>query len=279
MEHAQAIDYGYLRQLVLNHSQNVLDPARDYLFETRLTKLLRKQGLTRLEELVQRLRDRPDSSLERAVAEAMTINETSFFRDMRAFDLLRNYLLPELVETRRDQRSLRFWSAASSTGQEAYSLAMLLSDRFPALSGWDVRIEGTDLSSEVVERARAGIYSRIEINRGLPARFLLRYFDPVGEEWTVKPEIKRLCNFREGNLCAARLPFSRAADHFDLILLRNVMLYFSQETRKTLLAGIHRLLLPDGMLFLGASEQPADPSLWQSIVTDGACYFRPRRLN
>ncbi len=277
MEQIIGVDYGYLRQLVFGLSRNVLDPSRDYLFETRLSKLLRNQGMSHLGELVRYLRVRKDPVLERAIAEAMTINETSFFRDGRPFELLRTDLLPKLIEARRSLRSLRFWSAACSTGQEGYSLAMLMQEHFPMLVGWNLAIEGTDLSNDVVERAQFGLYHRIEINRGLPARFVVRYFDHAGEDWTIKPEVRKLCHFRQANLCAPQLPFNRAGDRFDVIFLRNVMLYFSQETRKTLLAGIHRLLAPDGILFLGSSEQPADPSIWISVLAGGTCYFKPRQ--
>jgi chemotaxis protein methyltransferase CheR len=279
MQTSSSVDYGYLRQLVFGLSQNVLDPSRDYLFETRLTKLLRNQGMTQLEELVQHLKLRKNPALERAIAEAMTINETSFFRDGRPFELLRTELLPKLIESRRSARGLRFWSAACSTGQEAYSLAMLLHEHFPQLNGWNIRIEGTDICAEVVARAQAGCYHRIEINRGLPARSVVRYFDHAGEDWVVKPEIRKLCNFRQANLCAPQLPFSRSDDRFDVIFLRNVMLYFSQETRRPLLAGIHRILAPDGILFLGSSEQPSDPTIWTPVLAGGTCHFKPRQPN
>ena len=277
MQLSPSVDYGYLRQLVFGLSQNVLDPSRDYLFETRLTKVLRNQGMTHLEELVQHLKLRRNPLLERSIAEAMTINETSFFRDTRPFELLRTELLPKLIETRRHLRALRYWSAACSTGQEAYSLGMLMLEHFPLLTGWNLRIEGTDICAEVVDRAQAGAYHRIEINRGLPARFVVRYFDHHGEDWVIKPEVKKMCNFRQANLCGAGLPFNRTEDRFDVIFLRNVMLYFSQETRKALLAGIHRLLAPDGILFLGSSEQPADPSIWTSVLAGGTCHFKPRQ--
>jgi len=277
MRIASGVDYGYLRQLVFGLSQNVLDPSRDYLFETRLSKLLRTQGMTHLEELVQHLKCRKNPSLERSVAEAMTINETSFFRDGRPFELLRTDLLPRLIEARRPLHSMRLWSAACSTGQEAYSMGMLLYEYFPQLSGWDIRIEGTDISAEVIERACAGRYHRIEMNRGLPARFVVRYFDRAGEDWVLRQDIRRLCNFRQGNLCASPLPFRRARDRFDIIFLRNVMLYFSQETRRNLLTGIHRLLAPDGYLFLGSTEQPADLSIWTPVLAGGTCHFRPRQ--
>jgi chemotaxis protein methyltransferase CheR len=277
MQTASSVDYGYLRQLVYGLTQNVLDPSRDYLFETRLTKLLRNQGMTQLEELVQHLKVRKNPLLERSIAEAMTINETSFFRDGRPFGLMRTDLLPKIIEARRHSRCLRFWSAACSTGQEAYSVSMLLLEHFPAIAGWNIRIEGTDICGEVVEKAQAGTYHRIEMNRGLPARFVVRYFDHVGEDWTVKPEIKKMCNFRQANLCSPSLPFNRSDDRFDVIFLRNVMLYFSQESRKTLMAGIHKLLAPDGVLFLGSSEQPADPSIWTPVLAGGTCHFRPRQ--
>ena len=279
------VDYAFLRQLVYEQSQNVLDPTRDYLFETRLVKVLRNEGLANLEGLVHLLRQRRnpalDSTLARAVAEAMTINETSFFRDSRPFELLRTELLPAILENRRNVRSLRIWSAACSTGQEAYSTAMLLLEHFTQIagsaSGWSVRIEGTDISHEVVHRAQTGTYHRIEMNRGLPARNIVRFFDHHGEDWTVKPEVRKLCNFRQANLCSNALPFSSVTDRFDVIFLRNVMLYFSQESRKKLLVNIHRLLAPDGVLFLGSSEQPADPTIWTPTLAGGTCYFRPRQ--
>ena len=277
MQTTSGVDFGYLRQLVFGLSQNVLDPSRDYLFETRLSKLLRSRGMTHLEELVQYLQLKKNPAIERAIAEAMTINETSFFRDGRPFELLRTGLLPSLIEARQNTRCLRLWSAACSTGQEAYSLAMELREHFPMLAGWDIRIEGTDICAEVVERAQAGRYHRIEMNRGLPARFVVRYFDRMDEDWVVKPEVRKMCNFRQANLCAPHFPFQRASDQFDVIFLRNVMLYFSQETRRALLVNIHRLLAPDGVLFLGSSEQPADPSIWTPILAGGTCYFKPRK--
>ena len=268
------VDFSFLRQIVYEQTQNVLDPSRDYLFETRLAKLLRNHGITALSELIYSLQARRNPTLERSIAEAMTINETSFFRDSRPFELLRVELLPALIEARRHTRSLRFWSAACSTGQEAYSIAMLLLEHFSLLNTWKIAIEGTDISSEVVNRCQAGSYHRIEMNRGLPARNIVRFFDHQGEDWTVKPEVRKLCHFREANLCGNMLPFS---EPFDVIFLRNVMLYFSQQTRKKLLANVHRLLAPDGLLFLGSSEQPADPVLWTPTLSGGTCYYRPRR--
>ena len=271
---SSSADYGYLRQLVFNVSQNVLDSSRDYLFDTRLTKILRNQGMCQIGELVRHLQARSDTRLEREIAEAMTINETSFFRDSRPFDLLRTELLPPMINARRQARRLRFWSAACSSGQEAYSIAMLMREHFPLLLSWDIQIEATDINAGIVERAKAGHYHRIEINRGLPARFIIKYFNKVGEDWEIKPEVSRMCTFRQANLCGAQFPFARTSDRFDVVFLRNVMLYFSAETRRALLTRIHRVLEPDGILFLGTSEQPADPSLWTPVLAGGTCYFR-----
>lgn len=269
---ATAVDYGYLRRLVLGRSQNVLDPSRDYLFDTRLSRLLRDRGMSRLEELVEHLRTCGDAALEQDVAEAMTINETSFFRDNRLFEQLGTALLPDLMERRRDERRLRFWSAACSTGQEALSLAMLVRERFPELVQWKISIEGTDICSQAVVRARAGRYHRIEVNRGLPARYLVKYFEQMGEDWTVKSEVRAMCHFRQANLCTLVLPFS---ERFDLVLLRNVMLYFSPEVRVSLLDRIHRLTAKDGVLVLGSSEQTGDSPLWTAVLAGGTCYYRP----
>jgi chemotaxis protein methyltransferase CheR len=279
METAGAAVYGYLRELVYGISQNVLDPAHDYLFDTRLSRILRNQGMRGVDDLVRNLRIEKNPALERAIAEAMTINETSFFRDRSPFDLLRADLLPRLIEARQRTRSLRFWSAACATGQEAYSVAMLLLEHFPLLSTWNIVIEGTDISGEVVARAQAGRYHRIEINRGLPARCVVRYFDHVGDDWVVKPQVRELCHFRQANLCGPVFPFSRSTDSFDVVFLRNVMLYFDQETRRSLLARVYRLLPPDGVLFLGASEQPADLALWTAIVDGGTSFYRPRHAS
>ena len=273
------VDYEFLREIVYRFLQNVLDSSRDYTLFQRDCRAycvsFYSEARRNWKKLVQHLRIRKNPALERAVAEAMTINETSFFRDGRPFELLRTELLPALIEARRTTRSLRFWSAACSTGQEGYSLAMLLREHFPFVATWNIRIDGTDIASEVVERAKVGRYHRIEMNRGLPARHIVRYFDHLGEDWIAKPEIQQLCHFRVANLSDPHRHFS---ERFDVIFLRNVMLYFSLESRRTLLAQVHRLLAPDGFLFLGSAEQPVDPSLWTSILAGGTCHFRPRKV-
>src|SRR5271170_7582885 len=178
-------DYEYLRGVVKAQSANLIDTSRNALFDTRLTAMARLAGVTKLEELVDILKTDGKPQLHRAVAEAMTINETSFFRDHAPFEMLREVVLPELIARRRRERLLRIWSAASSTGQEAYSVAMLLCEYFPELAGWDVQIVGTDISRQVLETARQGRYRRIDVNRGLPVRMLVKYLERDGDVWMV----------------------------------------------------------------------------------------------
>ncbi len=186
-------DYAYLRALVLEQSANLIDPSRNALFDTRLTPIAQLAGASNLEDFVNILKvDRPEH-LRRAVAEAMTINETSFFRDLRPFEMLRETILPRLIESRTDVRRLRIWSAASSTGQEAYSLAMMMVDHFPGLAGWDVKIIGTDISRQVIDYARRGRYRRLEVNRGLPARMLLKSVYDLAEAAGIRSGIAEEC--------------------------------------------------------------------------------------
>lgn len=267
-----APDVEYLRDVVARNSGNHLDASRNYLFESRMQRLAQSRGLGTLDDLMASLRLNRSGALERSVAEAMTINETSFFRETAAFDLLREQLLPPLIEARRGVRTLRMWSAASSSGQEAYSLAMMVREHFPLLASWKVEITGTDLSAEMVQRASAGRYQRIEINRGLPARLLLRHMVRMGDEWEVAPETRRLCRFEQRNLCGS----PPMAPRFDVILLRNVLIYFPQETRQEILLSMHRSLAPDGALLLSSTEQPRMDSHWETVMTPKMIWYRPR---
>jgi chemotaxis protein methyltransferase CheR len=262
-------DYAYLRELVLAQSANLIDPSRNTLFETRLQPVARVAGAASLEDLVNILRaDRP-AHLQRAVAEAMTINETSFFRDLKPFEALRSIILPNLIEQRRASRKLRIWSAASSTGQEAYSVAMLLVESFPELAQWDVKIIGTDISRSVVDYARRARFRRLEVNRGLRARLLMRFFERDGEEWELCEQVRRLCEFHVANLCAPLPPLPQ----FDLVLLRNVLLYFPQQDRTCVFSDVFHQIAPQGYLVLGNAEQ-AEDSTNHFVAEFGAeCYF------
>lgn len=265
-------DYAYLRELVLAQSANLIDPSRNALFDTRLTPIVKLAGASNLEDFVNILKSDRPMHLHRAVAEAMTINETSFFRDLRPFDMLREVILPRLVEQRRDTRSLRIWSAASSTGQEAYSLAMLIAEHFPELAGWDVKVIGTDISRYVVEYAQRARYRRLEVNRGLPARMLLKYMVRDGEEWEVAGRIRSMCEFQSANLCA---PLPKLPE-FDLVMLRNVLLYFTQQDRAILFRDVHRKMAADGYLVLGNAEQAEDSTNLFEVEFAANCYcYRP----
>lgn len=262
-------DYAYLRSLVMEQSANRIDPSRNALFETRLTPIARLSGAANLEDFVSMLKAGRPAHLHRAVAEAMTVNETSFFRDMTTFEMLRQIVLPQLIEQRIERRQLRIWSAASSTGQEAYSLAMSVAEYFPELAHWDVKIIGTDISRHVVDYAQRGRYRRLEVNRGLPARMLLKYMVREGEEWEVVPRIRSMCEFRYANLCA---PMPQQP-MFDLVLLRNVLLYFSQQDRRALFNEIYRKMPADGYLVLGNAEQAEDSTNLFQVEFAANCYF------
>lgn len=264
-------DFAYLRAVVYEQSANVLEASRDYLFEPRLSRLIEEGGFATLSHLVNVLRERPDPAMKRSIAEAMTVNETSFFRDRVPFDLMRLDLLPALIAARARSRRLRLWSAACSTGQEACSLAMMLLEYFPRLRDWQIEIVGTDISAAVVARARAGLYRRMEVNRGLPARFLLKYAERDGDEWRMRPEVRRLCRFYRRNLADGPLLMGT----FDGVLLRNVMLYFASEARRRLLMNVHRILAPDGFLILGSSEQPCLPKHFRAVTARTACCYKP----
>jgi len=262
-------DYAYLREVVMSQSANMIDPSRNALFDTKLTSIAKMAGALNLEDFVHLLRSDRPAHLHRAVAEAMTINETSFFRDVKPFDLLRETILPQLIEARRRERRLRIWSAASSTGQEAYSLAMLIAEHLPVVASWDVKIVGTDISRQVVEYARAGRYRRLEVNRGLPARMLLKYLTRDEDEWEVHPRIRSMCEFRCENLCT----LSPTLPTFDLVLLRNALLYFSQGDRTTVFREVHRHIAPDGYLLLGNAEQAEESTDLFSVEFSSSSYF------
>jgi len=265
-------DYDYLRQLVLKGSSNVIDPSRNALFDSRLKPVAQLAGASNLEEFVGLLRVDRTAHLHSAVAEAMTINETSFFRDRKLFDALRETILPRLIEANQATRSLRIWSAACSTGQEAYSLAMKICEHFPDLAAWDIKIAGTDISRQVIEYARLGRYRRLEVNRGLPARKLVKYFARDGDEWEIAPRLRSMCEFQVANLCAP-LP---ALPVFDLVLLRNVLLYLPRQDRGSVFRSVHRQIAPDGYLLLGAAEQAEDSTnLFQAEFAQDCYFYRP----
>jgi chemotaxis protein methyltransferase CheR len=245
------LDYDYVRKLLRERSGLVLSADKQYLVESRLLPVARRAGMAGLTELVQELRK--GSKVERLVievVEAMTTNESFFFRDKVPFEQFRNAIMPELLATRAASRRIRIWCAAASTGQEPYSLAMSLKEMANAISGWRIEIVATDLSNEVLEKARAGIYSQFEVQRGLPIQFLVKYFSQIGDTWQIAPDIRAMVQFRPLNLLA---DFSHLGT-FDVVFCRNVLIYFDQETKTSVLDRIARVVDRNGYLSLGAAE-------------------------
>ncbi len=247
-----ATDLDFIRALVFDESAIVLDDSKAYLIEARLGPVARAAGLESVSAIVQRLR-RHDTELKARVVEAMTTNETSFFRDAHPFDVLATDVLPELARARATARKLRIWSAASSTGQEAYTLAMVVRERAELFAGWDVRILGTDIAEGVLAQAREGRYAQLQVNRGLPAAMLSRYFERDGIAWRVKADVRALTEFRRLNLVGAW----PVLGPFDVVFLRNVLIYFDAATKQQVLDRVLRVLAPDGCLFVGGAEMIA----------------------
>jgi len=245
-----AIDFDYLRSLVKQHTAIVLDPGKEYLAETRLAPLLGEQGCASVQELLGVLRRQTFNGLHRKVLDAMTNNETWFFRDCNCFAALTGFVLPELMKRRACERKIAIWSAACSSGQEPYSIAMTLREEFN-LPGWTFSILGTDFCGTILERAKAGCYRQMEVNRGLPAKLLTRYFTQQGLHWQLKPEILSMVTLRFLNLAER---WTDVIPSTDIVFLRNVLIYFDLETRKEILARVRRILRPDGFLFLGCAE-------------------------
>lgn len=242
-------DFEYVSSLVLKRSAIVLEPEKNYLVESRLMPLARKEGFSTISELVTKTRSNSLGILTQKIVEAMTTNETSFFRDVNPFDALRKNVLPELFAKRPD-RQLQIWCGASSTGQEPYTIAMILKEYFASYTDWKISIVATDLSSEVLARAREGCYSQLEVNRGLPANLLVKHFQRKGMEWQLNEDIRKLVEFRQLNLIDSNWNVPKA----DIVFLRNVLIYFDVATKKTILKRIRQTLRPDGFLFLGGAE-------------------------
>jgi len=242
-------DYEYLRKLLKDRSGLVLSADKQYLVESRLVPLARKANLGGITELVAKMKSGAEA-LVVDVVEAMTTNETFFFRDKVPFDHFRDTIIPKLVQARAARKSLRIWCAAGSTGQEPYSLAMALKEMGSALSGWRVEIVATDLSLEVLEKSKAGIYSQFEVQRGLPIQLLVKYFKQVGEMWQINADIRAMVQHRQLNL----LHDFSSLGVFDVIFCRNVLIYFDQDTKITVFNRMVKAMEPDGFLVLGAAE-------------------------
>jgi chemotaxis protein methyltransferase CheR len=244
------LDYDYLRKLLKERSGLVLSADKQYLIESRLLPIARKFEAPHLSDLVVKLKAPGAEPLIVDVVEAMTTNESFFYRDKIPFEHFRDLMLPTLIRTRAAQRRIRIWCAAASTGQEPYSLAMIIKEMAAQLSGWRIEIVATDLSNEVLEKARAGLYSQFEVQRGLPIQMLMKYFTQSGDTWQISPEIRAMVQYRQLNLLA---DFSHLGA-FDVVFCRNVLIYFDQETKIGVLERLSRVSEPDGYLVLGAAE-------------------------
>ena len=264
-----ADNYVFLTDYIYRESGIVLDESKRYLIESRLLPIVRQSQLDSLDGLCAVLRTRANTQIQKQVVEAMTTHETLFFRDVAPFDALRTEMLPVLIEQRKVFRTLRVWSAAASSGQEAYSLAMLLLE--VGLEGWNIQILGTDLSDSILERAREARYKQNEVNRGLPAQYLVKYFERKGMDWQVKDHVRKMVRFERFDLRQSM----RAKGPFDVIFCRNCLIYFDLPTRKKILSELRGALFAGGYLVLGGTESTLnlDDQL-RRVVAGRAVYYQ-----
>jgi chemotaxis protein methyltransferase CheR len=243
-------DYEYVGRVLKERSGLVLAPGKEYLLESRLMPIARERGLGSLDHLIAEMRRPGSEALRAEITEAMTTNESFFFRDKTPFDLFQSVMMPYMIEQRRAQRALRIWCSACSTGQEPYSLSMCLREMQDKILNWKIDIVATDLSKEVLEKARVGMYSQFEVQRGTPITLLVKYFAQIGEMWQIDAAIRAMVQYRSLNLLE---PFNHLG-RFDIVFCRNVLIYFDQPTKKLVLERIASQLAPDGYVVLGAAE-------------------------
>ncbi len=243
-------DFDLYKDLLKEKSGLTITPDKSYLLDSRLTPIAKKWGYPGLDALSIALRGVPEPDLIKDVVEAMTTNETSFFRDGKPFELFKETVLPHLLESRRTKRSLRIWCAASSSGQEPYSLAMALKENESLISGWNIEIVATDISYEILEQAEKGEYSQFEVQRGLPIQLLMKYFEQQQDHWKLKDVIRNMVKFKYFNL----LEPMESLGTFDVIFCRNVLIYFDESTKAAVLEKMATRIPPDGFLFLGGAE-------------------------
>ena len=263
-------DFDYVREYVRVQAAIVLEPGKEYLVESRLHTLARHEKFASPDELVAQLRAKPQSDLHRKVVDAMTTNETSFFRDIHPFEALKKGLLPEIIKRNAESRQLNFWCGAASTGQESYSVMMTLAEHFPELLSWNFKYIATELCQDAMARAKAGRYSQLEVNRGLPATLLVKYFARQGAEWEFREDLRKRVDFRERNLIKEWVWMPP----LDIVFLRNVLIYFDIETKKTILGKVRKLLRPGGYLVLGGAETTLnlDDGFERVAFDKTACY-------
>lgn len=244
-------DFLFIQKFIKNESGIILDVGKKYIIESKLVPVIEEAKLNSFSELVAKIRTSEFSNIARNVIDALTTNETSFFRDDTPFETLKKYVIPDIMKLREKEKSLKIWSAACATGQEAYSISMLINEEFPLLKSWDLKIFASDISNRMIAKGKNGVFSQVEVNRGLPARMLARYFKPDGSKWHICEDIKRPIEFMVLNLVEAWPP---ALPKMDIIFLRNVLIYFDIKNRKNIMARIKKILKPDGYMILGVGE-------------------------
>ncbi len=267
--------FEYVQALAKRYAAVSLDDSKHYLVRSRLMPLARREGFDSVPILVDHLRARPFGQLHVAAVEALVTTETSFFRDFRPFEALRTHVLPELIRLRRGtSRSLTIWCAACSSGQEAHSISLLLREHFPMLEGWSLQLLASDISNEMLERARSAVYQQHEVNRGLPARLLVRYFDQEGTRWRLKEPVRSSFRFFQHNLAEQWLGIPPV----DVLFLRNVLIYFDVETRQDVLRRARRVLRPEGYLVLGAAETTLNlDDSYRRVPVGDAVFYQIRK--
>jgi chemotaxis protein methyltransferase CheR len=267
-------DFTYISRLVQQRSAIVLGPGKEYLVEARLGSLARDEVDGDIRLLVTRLQADRDDRLAAKVVDAMTTNETLFFRDGHPFEALRSHVLPELMEARGDTRRLSIWCGASSSGQEPYSIAMVLDEVLQRHAGWDVSLLATDINEEMLERTRQGSYSQLEVNRGMPITMLMKHFDKAGTHWQAKEHLRRLIRTRQVNLAKPLPPLGS----FDVVFLRNVLIYFDTDTKRAVFDQVRKVLRPGGYLFLGGAETALTIDAgWEPVPVGPSTAYRIRR--
>lgn len=243
-------EFEFIAGLLKRESGLIFTAEKLYLLESRLAPIVRARSLKGIDAVIALLMTGRDLTLQREVVEAMTTNETFFFRDVKPFDQFRTVTLPQLIQSRADRKRIRIWSAASSTGQEPYTLAMIIRDFEAKLAGWNIEIIATDLSTEALGKARAGIYSSFEVQRGLPVNFLIKYFKQQGDQWQISDLLRNMVTYRTFNLLGSYAGLGQ----FDLVFCRNVLIYFDLETKGKVLGNIASVMAPDATLYLGGAE-------------------------
>lgn len=262
-----AENYAFLQRYIYQESGIVIDAGKNYLIESRLLPIVKQENLSTLNDLCGLLRATAPLHLKSRVVESMTTNETLFFRDLAVFDALQKEILPRLVESRRATKRLNIWSAAASSGQEAYSIAILLKEM--GLDGWNIQILGTDLNQQILDKAASGRYLQIEVNRGLPAKYLVKYFTRAGLDWQISDSLRSMTRFQRFDLRSQM----NSLGMFDLVFCRNVLIYFDVETKKQILASIRRTINSGCLLALGAAETTINLDNSYSRVVHGAATF------